>query len=46
MKRSRVYYDLFLRYGDPMCLLLAKDFEKTENLRKEINTNKNQDLTL
>lgn len=46
MKKSKVYYELFLKTGDPMCLVLSRDFEKTENLKKKIKLAKKEDLTL
>ena len=38
---SQKDYDLFLRYGDPMCLILSRDFLKTEKLREKIVMNDN-----
>ena len=46
MKKSKIYYDLFLKSGDPMCLVLSRDYERTENLRKQIKLQKKDDLTL
>ena len=36
---SSKYYDMFLSTGDPMCLVLARDFKRTEDLRKQIENN-------
>lgn len=40
---SNNFYQVFLRTGDPMCLLLARDCEKTEKLKKKIIQKENKD---
>ena len=41
---AKNYYKLFLKTGDPMCLLLSRDFKKTEDLRKQVLKNNGNTL--